>query len=111
MLFLFQLFLIFVRSAYRIAELSDGWDPKLATNPKLRYDLEGLMVSLACFILTVFSPGYVYGRHSHLYINKSLKNTFSRKKKYYSDSYQGENIDCTIDTLMSEIKEMLLRLI
>lgn len=92
--------LIFVRSIYRLIELSEGWSSKLSNNENYFMILEGLMVSLATFILTILSPGLAYGKNSHIYIDKTFKNTFSTesicdecesyddKFSYYEEKYQ-----------------------
>ena len=64
--FLVALFLagmsIFVRSVFRCAELSDGFDSALANNEVTFMVLEGTVIILACGLLTVFHPGFVMGR-------------------------------------------------
>lgn len=66
------------RSIYRVVELAEGWSSKLAVDEIYFMILEGLMMSLACFVLTVLTPGVAYGRHSHIYVDKSLKATFAK---------------------------------
>jgi hypothetical protein len=73
--------LIFVRSIYRVAELSDGWDSKLATTEIYVMILDGLMISLACLFLTILTPGFVYGKHPHLYIKKASRSSSDDNKE------------------------------
>lgn len=52
---------IFVRSVFRCAELSDGFNGALANNEVTFMVLEGAMIILASGLLTVFHPGLVMG--------------------------------------------------
>ncbi|GMM28135.1 phospholipid-translocating ATPase [Martiniozyma asiatica (nom. inval.)] len=101
--------LIFVRSVYRVVELAKGWSSNLAVDEIYFMILEALMISLASLIMTVFHPGLAYGRNSHLYIDKSLRATFSKHHKseisasadlmekggdqYANDSYETNEFD------------------
>ncbi|TID20461.1 hypothetical protein CANINC_003578 [Pichia inconspicua] len=87
--------LVFVRSIYRLIELAEGWDGKLATKEIYFMILEALMVALNSIILCFFSPGIAYGRNSHIYIDKSLRNTFGRKKKNEECIEEGKIDDNT----------------
>ena len=49
--------LIITRSSYRLAELQEGFNGKLANNEVLFMILEGPMIILTCIGLTVFHPG------------------------------------------------------
>jgi hypothetical protein len=48
---------IFVRCAFRVAELWRGFQSPLASNEVAFMILEGTMVVIACFCLTVGHPG------------------------------------------------------
>lgn len=48
---------ILIRTAYRVAELSEGLDSEIATNETLFFILEGVMILLASILLTAFHPG------------------------------------------------------
>ncbi|KAK8062135.1 Sphingoid long-chain base transporter RSB1 [Apiospora hydei] len=50
-------FLIIVRSVYRLAELQGGFHGKLANNEVVFMIIEGPMVILACAVLIAFHPG------------------------------------------------------
>ncbi|KAJ5477012.1 Efflux pump himE [Penicillium diatomitis] len=52
---------IFVRSVYRVAELREGFQGKLAGNEALFMILEGAMIVITTVALTVFHPGYCLG--------------------------------------------------
>jgi hypothetical protein len=52
---------IFVRSVFRCAELSEGFQGPLANDEVTFMVLEGTMIALACILLTVFHPGLVVG--------------------------------------------------
>lgn len=52
---------IFVRSVFRCAELTDGFNGALANNEVTFMVLEGAMMVLASGLLTVFHPGLVMG--------------------------------------------------
>ncbi|KAF7543413.1 hypothetical protein G7Z17_g10758 [Cylindrodendrum hubeiense] len=48
---------ILIRTSFRVAELRDGFDSKLADNETAFIVLEGVMVALAAVFLTIFHPG------------------------------------------------------
>ena len=52
---------IFIRSIYRVAELSEGWTGHLIRQQWLFVGLEGLMVVVALLALAVFSPSFCCG--------------------------------------------------
>lgn len=52
---------IFVRSVFRCAELSGGFNGPLANEQITFMVLEGCMIALACILLTIFHPGLVVG--------------------------------------------------
>ncbi|KAJ9610485.1 phospholipid-translocating ATPase rsb1 [Cladophialophora chaetospira] len=52
---------ILVRSVYRLAELQQGFDGKLANNELEFMILEGPMIFIAVALLTIWHPGYVLG--------------------------------------------------
>ncbi len=51
---------IFIRSVYRVAELSEGWEGALIKNQKLFIGLEGVMVIVAVLSLNAFHPGLCF---------------------------------------------------
>lgn len=53
---------IFIRSCFRVAELSGGFNGALANDQVTFMILEGMMVSIACIALTVAHPGLIFGR-------------------------------------------------
>ncbi|EAQ86735.1 hypothetical protein CHGG_07988 [Chaetomium globosum CBS 148.51] len=57
---------IFVRSVFRCAELSEGFNGPLANDEVTFMVLEGTMIALACILLTVFHPGLVVGGETWL---------------------------------------------
>jgi hypothetical protein len=67
-LFILAIFLagvfIFVRSVFRCAELSEGFNGPLANDEVTFMVLEGTMIALACILLTAFHPGLVVGREA-----------------------------------------------
>ncbi len=69
---------IFVRSVYRVAELSEGWNGALMKNQPLFIGLEGVMVVVAVLVLNAFHPGICFREG---YIKKvKVSNTTSEKK-------------------------------
>jgi hypothetical protein len=52
---------IFIRSVFRCAELSGGFNGPLANDEVTFMVLEGTMIALACILLTVFHPGLAVG--------------------------------------------------
>lgn len=63
---------IFTRCVYRIPELTGGWRSELMRNEPEFIALEGVMITIAVFTLTVFHPGYCF---------PALGNTFAKKGK------------------------------
>ncbi|KAJ4299022.1 hypothetical protein N0V90_004266 [Kalmusia sp. IMI 367209] len=51
---------IFTRCVYRIPELTGGWGNELMRNEPEFIALEGVMITLAVFTLTIFHPGYCF---------------------------------------------------
>lgn len=80
--------LIFTRSIYRLIETSSGWTSYLSQK-EIYFDLlEGLMIGLSGLIMSILSPGFVYGRNAHLYIKK---NGFDLHKNCASAYIEDEN--------------------
>ena len=53
-------FCIFIRSIYRVAELSEGWEGDLIQNQRLFIGFEGAMVVVAVWVLNVWHPGFCF---------------------------------------------------
>jgi hypothetical protein len=51
---------IFIRSCFRVAELSGGFHGKLANQQITFMILEGAMIIIACILLTVLHPGFSF---------------------------------------------------
>jgi hypothetical protein len=54
---------IFIRSVYRVAELSGGFGGSLANDQATFMVLEGPMVIIAVLAMTVFHPGTCFNAH------------------------------------------------
>lgn len=54
---------IFIRSLYRVVELSGGFGGALANNQATFMVLEGPMLILAVLAMTVFHPGICFNEH------------------------------------------------
>ena len=52
---------IFIRSVYRVAELSEGWRGHLIRQQWLFVGLEGVMVAAAVLALNAFTPAFCFG--------------------------------------------------
>ena len=57
-------FFIYVRSCFRIAELSSGFHSKLANSQITFMILEGMMIVLASLLLTIGHPGWIMSRET-----------------------------------------------
>jgi len=51
------MFFIFIRSVYRVAELSHGWNSSIIHNQGLFNALDGAMMIVAVYLLNIFHPG------------------------------------------------------
>ena len=71
-------FCIFIRSIYRVAELSEGWEGALIKNEHLFIGFEGAMVIVAVLLLNIFHPGLCFREG---YVAKKYSNLFKRKQK------------------------------
>lgn len=71
-------FCIFIRSIYRVAELSEGWTGALIRNQRLFIGFEGAMVIVAVLVLNIFHPGYCFREG---YVQKKYRNLFRKKDK------------------------------
>ncbi|GMG24138.1 unnamed protein product [Ambrosiozyma monospora] len=56
------IFLIYIRSVYRVAEMAKGWGSDIMHNEKLFLVLDGAMCAIAIILLTVFYPGFSFKR-------------------------------------------------
>ncbi len=83
--------MILVRSAYRLAELQQGFDGKLANNELEFMILEGPMVFVAIIFLTVWHPGYVFGAKLWVEAGFHLRpqKTMQTYKEVNSNSQEG----------------------
>jgi hypothetical protein len=52
---------IFIRSVFRVAELSEGFKGNLANDQVTYMVLEAAMIVIAAGALTILAPGYVFG--------------------------------------------------
>jgi len=57
--------LIFIRSVYRVAELSGGFESAIANDEPAFMVFEGPMIILAVVVLTAFHPGFAFDRRWH----------------------------------------------
>ncbi|ONH65367.1 Sphingoid long-chain base transporter RSB1 [Cyberlindnera fabianii] len=57
---------VFVRSVYRVAELSEGWRGYLVVHEVYFLVLDALMITIACILSVVFHPGFVFGKEKIL---------------------------------------------
>lgn len=71
-------FCIFIRSIYRVAELSEGWTGALIKNQHLFIGFEGAMVVVAVLVLNLFHPGYCFREG---YVQKKYGNMFRKREK------------------------------
>lgn len=53
---------LFIRTVFRSVELSEGFGGKLANQEVEFMILDGTMIILACSCLTIFHPGYGFGK-------------------------------------------------
>ncbi|CAR26683.1 ZYRO0B15686p [Zygosaccharomyces rouxii] len=66
--------LVFVRCAYRLSELANGWSGYLAVHETYFIILDGVMMSLGATIMTVFHPGFAFkGRFVSIPITNAKK--------------------------------------
>lgn len=56
---------VFIRSVYRVAELSEGFDSDLANDEVTFMILEGAMIAIAGILLTLAHPGFAFQGHFH----------------------------------------------
>jgi hypothetical protein len=58
--------LIFMRSVYRVAELSEGWKGRLMTTEKFVLWLEAIPVAISGLFLSIFHPANCFPEHKHV---------------------------------------------
>ncbi|KAK2766133.1 hypothetical protein FQN54_007649 [Arachnomyces sp. PD_36] len=68
-------FCIFVRSCYRVAELSGGWDGELMSDEPLFIALESVLIAVACLALNAFHPGLCFREGYDGVASMELKST------------------------------------
>ena len=71
-------FCIFIRSIYRVAELSEGWTGALIRNQHLFIGFEGAMVVVAVLVLNALHPGFCFREG---YVQRKYKNLLRKKQK------------------------------
>lgn len=77
---------ILVRSAFRVAELVNGFSSALANDQVSLMILESGMISLATILLTVFHPGHVFkGNWDNSGWGKNQKRARRERKSVYGD--------------------------
>jgi hypothetical protein len=59
--FSWAIIFIFIRTIYRLVEMSNGLTSKLATREIYFNVLDGMMIALACFCITLLPPHFVFG--------------------------------------------------
>jgi hypothetical protein len=77
--------LIFVRTVYRVAELSGGFSGQLANEEIPFMILEGPMIIIAILLLTLFHPGVVFKGGAW-----AASDFVVKKKKKHSGATEGE---------------------
>ncbi|KAH7356874.1 RTA1 like protein-domain-containing protein [Rhexocercosporidium sp. MPI-PUGE-AT-0058] len=83
---------IFIRSVYRIAELSGGFNSHLFTDDEVSFMiLEGVMIIIACFCLTVFHPAVCFQGvwHETNFVFRTSKNR--AEKMMYNETGDEES--------------------
>lgn len=78
---------VFTRSVYRVVELAEGWYGNLLQHEAYLLVLDGLMMLIAITILTVFYPGFVWGR-THINAGAIKHNT--GEKNEFQDVQQEQ---------------------
>ncbi|CDK25497.1 unnamed protein product [Kuraishia capsulata CBS 1993] len=68
---------VFIRCIYRLVELSEGWTGFLIEHEVYFMILDALMMCLAILLMTIYHPGFVFGRDSYIPV-KGMK--LGRKK-------------------------------
>ena len=77
--------LIFIRSVYRVAELQQGFDGPIANNEASFMILEGPMIFLAVFAMTVLHPGIAFAGKwdsATWSVKKSRNTSFATSSSY-----------------------------
>ncbi|OUM53079.1 hypothetical protein BVG19_g2328 [[Candida] boidinii] len=75
---------VYIRSIYRVAELSEGWTGYLITNEVYVFVLDGMMIALATVALTILYPGIAFGKDSHI----PVQGVKIGKKKGIDEQYE-----------------------
>ena len=78
---------IFIRSIYRVAELSEGWTGALIRNQHLFIGFEGAMVVVAVLVLNALHPGYCFREG---YVQRKYKNLLRKKKQKGTAAVVGD---------------------
>ena len=75
--FSWALLYIFIRTIYRLVEMSNGLTSKLATREIYFNVLDGMMIALACFCITLLPPHFVFGDNNAKKANAMAKRDMS----------------------------------
>ncbi|GME70150.1 hypothetical protein B5S31_g4718 [[Candida] boidinii] len=82
-------FFVYIRSAYRVAELSEGWTGYLITNEVYVFVLDGMMIALATVLLTIIHPGIAFGKDAYIPV-RGMK---LGRKKHIDEQYELKEDD------------------
>ena len=82
---------IFIRSVYRVAELSEGWEGALIKNQYTFIGLEGAMVIVAVLALNAFHPGFCF-REGYIRKQKSGSNNAEGRRFWRRTGQKGNEI-------------------
>lgn len=86
----FTLF-IYIRCIYRTAELAEGWSGYLILHERYFLVLEALIVFLGVLSVTVFHPGFLFGK-MHIPVEGLRKKTSSEDDNNCTDSSEDKPI-------------------
>lgn len=99
---------IFIRSVYRCAELSGGFNSKLFTSDEALFMiLEGLMIITATTCLTVFHPAICFQGAWHE-ANFTFRTSKSQSAKLYSIDEENQGSDTRLENMPARETQMFL---
>ena len=83
---------IFIRSVYRVAELSEGWEGALIKNQYTFIGLEGAMVIVAVLALNIFHPGFCF-REGYIKKQKTKSRTAKTRRFWRKTNGKEGGVD------------------
>lgn len=97
--------LIFIRSIYRLIEMVEGFSSDMANNETMFMFFEALMVSLATLLMTIFHPGFSYGRKVYIPVEMNIRKSLTLKSEHFRNVARDKKLEVDCETFNDDSSE------